>query len=500
MRGKRKAVTGSVAGKGVPKLQEQERPRKKQSHGEDVPHPTEAVPVLRPDGIDPGGPGHDSAPAGGAADQEARGIPDSVPVGGEPLTWRNERARVGDLVDWERNPRTLTRQQAEQLDRSLKKFGFVDPLVVNADGKSLIGGHARKKVLLNLANVKPDFEVPVRIPSRQLTAEEVEELAIRLNRNTGAWDWDMLANIFDEGKLLDWGFEPKEFGKVEDPRDGAAVRGEPHDPVTVAPESVRVKHGDVWEIGLKGSRIICASPTDQRAVHQVMGTDRIDFVFTSIPTPKTDDHDKVIEALRTTVRNFLAYLEPGRCVAWAVGTSRAYQPHLQFAMLESEGLFYQRQIIWKKIGAVIPAFFRTRERPVARYFTPDYVHEAIGIFANGELKYGAEVSFDNALASDVFELMSGSPLDSPKSKKGEELKVDVTVTPLQLSYSFIQHLSDKGTVVFDPFAGAGSTILAAESLGRVGIGIEGDPRYCEAALRRAERMGIRVRGPQEVSR
>jgi hypothetical protein len=129
-----------------------------------------------------------------------------------PITWRTEKRRLGDLVDWEKNPRQMTEKQADDLARSISRFGYVEEIVVNADGRSLIGGHRRKDVILARALMEPDAMVDMRLPSRALTEDEREELAIRLNRNTGDWDFDGLANNFEIDRLLEWGFEPGMLG------------------------------------------------------------------------------------------------------------------------------------------------------------------------------------------------------------------------------------------------------------------------------------------------
>ena len=130
-----------------------------------------------------------------------------------PIVWRTERRRIGDLVDWEANPRRLTDKQAEDLKSSLQKFGYVEEIVVNADGRSIIGGHMRRRVAIAQALLDPDALVDVRIPSRPLNEQEGIELAIRLNKNTGEWDLDALANSFDEVVLREWGFGDFDFGR-----------------------------------------------------------------------------------------------------------------------------------------------------------------------------------------------------------------------------------------------------------------------------------------------
>jgi hypothetical protein len=129
-----------------------------------------------------------------------------------PLEWHIETKRIGDLEEWEKNPRRLTEKQAEDLRTSLKKFGYVEPIVVNFDGKSIIGGHQRRRVMLQRLDINRDTEVEVRVPNRPLIEKDFEELALRLNKNVGEFDWDSLANNFPQEFLMDLGFIPADFG------------------------------------------------------------------------------------------------------------------------------------------------------------------------------------------------------------------------------------------------------------------------------------------------
>lgn len=123
------------------------------------------------------------------------------------LEWRTEKRRVRDLVPWESNPRKITEKQADDLRKSLDKFGVADIPVVDVDG-TIVGGHQRCEILM--AQGKGDMEVDVRVPSRKLTEEEFAELNLRLNKNLGEWDFDVLAN-FSEDLLLSIGFDAEEL-------------------------------------------------------------------------------------------------------------------------------------------------------------------------------------------------------------------------------------------------------------------------------------------------
>lgn len=120
------------------------------------------------------------------------------------ITLRNPQ----DLIAAEYNPRTLSDDQFKSISDSLKRFGFVDPVIINKnkDRKDIIiGGHQRTKVATALGFTEvPTIEL-------NLTYAQEKELNIRLNKNTGAFDFDMLANHFETSDLIDWGFQEWEL-------------------------------------------------------------------------------------------------------------------------------------------------------------------------------------------------------------------------------------------------------------------------------------------------
>ena len=126
------------------------------------------------------------------------------------ITWTNEKRRLGDLIPWERNPRQINREQAERLAESFDEFGQVETIAVSPTN-DIYNGHQRLKVLM--AKHGADYEVDVRVASRALTEKEREKLTVYLHKGAaGDWDFDVLANEFDLGELLDWGFSEKELG------------------------------------------------------------------------------------------------------------------------------------------------------------------------------------------------------------------------------------------------------------------------------------------------
>ena len=120
------------------------------------------------------------------------------------IAWTTEQRKLGELREWDRNPRQLSKHDAEQIAQSIERFNLADPLVINTDNQ-IIGGHQRKRVMLD-NGYKPSDLVDVRVPSRQLTEKEAEELSVRLNLNRADWDFDILANQFEGDELFSWGF------------------------------------------------------------------------------------------------------------------------------------------------------------------------------------------------------------------------------------------------------------------------------------------------------
>tara|TARA_R110000824_G_scaffold194375_2_gene376982 strand:+ start:850 stop:1464 length:615 start_codon:yes stop_codon:yes gene_type:complete len=127
------------------------------------------------------------------------------------MTLKIDYVPVSDLLASEYNPRRLSKKQYEDIQKSLEEFGLVEPIIVNSnpDRKNIIiGGHQRWHVFRN--NMKQD-KIPVHYVD--LSEEAEKELNIRLNKNSGTFDYEILlgSGHFDEADLLDWGFTEKDF-------------------------------------------------------------------------------------------------------------------------------------------------------------------------------------------------------------------------------------------------------------------------------------------------
>lgn len=135
------------------------------------------------------------------------------------IQWHIETRKLSKLKNHPKNPRSLNKQQEEQITQSLQRFGLADKPIVNTDG-TIIGGHQRKRILSKLGYK----EIECWVPDRELTEKEVDELNVRLNRNTGEFDYDILANEFEIPDLVDWGFTLEDLHLTENDMDDAELK------------------------------------------------------------------------------------------------------------------------------------------------------------------------------------------------------------------------------------------------------------------------------------
>jgi ParB-like chromosome segregation protein Spo0J len=115
---------------------------------------------------------------------------------------------INSLNPAEYNPRQISNKQYEDLKASMEKFGCVDPIIININPDRqnvVVGGHQRLRILRELGAEK------VPTVSVNLSQEDERELNVRLNKNGGEWDMDLLSN-FDVVDLKEWGFKDIELG------------------------------------------------------------------------------------------------------------------------------------------------------------------------------------------------------------------------------------------------------------------------------------------------
>lgn len=137
----------------------------------------------------------------------------------KPLQWKVEEREINEIFENPKNPRTMSKKSAALLENSIERFGICEPIVLNSENL-IIGGHQRKRILEKLGFSR----VLVMVPSRNINEEDAEDLALLLNKASGTWDFDMLANCWDIEKLLANGFSNSELDLERNPEQRAKPR------------------------------------------------------------------------------------------------------------------------------------------------------------------------------------------------------------------------------------------------------------------------------------
>jgi DNA modification methylase len=390
-----------------------------------------------------------------------------------------------------RNARTHSRKQIQQIVDSIKAFGFLVPIVVD-EGNVIVAGHGRHAAakLLGLQ------EVPV-IEVHDLSEAKRRALAIADNKiaQNAGWDREILAAELPE--LADilvvegldvsiTGFAPVEIDQLatdfeedsSDPADAVDPEWEMAAPVT--------RLGDLWRLG--HHRLLCgdARSTDEIArlmdgghaamgfldppynvrVRDIVGRGRIKHAEFAVASGELCPAG-FIDFLKQTLTAVAAVSRGGAvhfvCMDWR---------HIG-ELIEAGRTTYGEMLnlaVWVKTNAGQGSFYRSQ-------------HELIGVFRVGEGPHlnCIELGRHGRSRSNVWHYVGAN---SFRAGRLEDLKSHPTVKPVAMIADAIKDCTRRRDIVLDTFCGSGTTILAAERVGRRGYGLELEPRFVDVAIKR----------------
>ncbi len=398
---------------------------------------------------------------------------------------RIERVRIGQLKPDSRNPRLHSERQIKQIAGSIKAFGFNVPVLADQDG-NLLAGHGRVHAARRLGL----REIPV-IRLEHLTPEQARAFSIADNRlsETSTWDDRLLAEVFRDLASVELDFDLEATGftmgeidlRIEGLSLSTANNPDPADEPPAALDQTPVSRpGDLWQLGRH--RLFCGNALDQPAftdppynvpiAGHVSGKGRMrhrEFLMASGQLTPAQFTRFLATALELLVR----YSAPGSlhyvCMDWR------HQHELLTAGL---GIYAElkNMCVWVKDNAGMGSLYRSQ-------------HELIFVFKNGRTPHrnNVELGQHGRNRTNVWHYPSLNNF----GRNGEEGNLAVlhpTVKPVALIADAILDCSARGDLVLDPFLGSGSTLLAAERVGRLCRGIELDPLYVDAAIRRWQRF------------
>lgn len=398
-----------------------------------------------------------------------------------PGPFETEMVSIDALRPDPANPRSISSDELDALERSIRTFGFVSPVVARRADGVVIGGHQRLVAArrLGLASVP--------VVWLNLEPEQARLLGLALNRISGTWDEQLLARLLAELGTTPGvdvglsGFGPDE---VSDLLRSLAAREKREQPESFdldtaleeARRSGRAEPGSLWALG--EHRLLCGDSTRPQDVERLLGGGRADMAFTDSPyNVALGDHggrgrgarrrrpiandDLAPVAFEAFVRAWAGTLLASVEGAVYVCMSSKEWP-LVCAVLSEAGGHWSDTIIWAKDRFVIGrADYQRSYEPMWYGWREGTAHHWCG--ARDQ--------------SDVWQI--DRPADSP---------LHATMKPLALMERAIANSSRPGALLLDIFAGSGSTLIAAERTGRRCAALELDPLYVDVILARWERF------------
>lgn len=388
-----------------------------------------------------------------------------------------------------RNVRTHSKKQIEQIVSSFRQFGYASPIIVD-EQYVILAGHGRYLAAQQL-KLK---ELEIRVLSG-LTETEKRAYALADNKIAANAGWDrplLAAELHDLAELLpqhgillgDLGFTEAEheslLGDLIDPEQ------DPADVIKLSAATPVSRVGDLFVLG--GHRLLCGDARKPAHYRKLMFRQTAAMVFTDPPyNQRIRDiqgrgaikHAEFVEAsgdmssvefvgfLHDALELIAQHSAEGSihylCMDWR---------HSRELQQAADGVFSEQKnlVVWVKSNAGQGTFYRSQ-------------HELILVFKKGDKAHinNFELGQHGRYRSNVWSYPGANTF---RAGRMEELAMHPTVKPVALVSDAMRDCSRRGDIVLDPFMGSGTTILAAERVGRRAYGMEIEPRYVDTAVRR----------------
>lgn len=400
----------------------------------------------------------------------------------------------GDLRPYERNARKHSRRQIQQIAASIRQFGFVNPVLIDAESR-IIAGHGRVEAAKQLGLT----EIPT-IRIEHMTEAQRRAYIIADNRlaELAGWDDELLKLEFGDLLELELDFEIEVTGfataEIDRLVEGPTARKvdkadeQPELPADYQPVS---QLGDLWQLG--PHRLFCGSALEAESYRRLLGEDKAQMVFSDPPyNVRVDGHvcgagsvkhrefamasgemsaAQFTEFLTKACGAMAAVSQPGAihfiCMDWR---------HIG-ELLQAGSVAYtelKNLIVWGKDNAGMGTFYRSQ-------------HELIFAF-----KHGTAAHINNFGLGETGRYRSNvwsyPGINTLKPGRMEELAMHPTVKPVALVADAIRDCSKRNGIVLDAFGGSGTTLIAAHKTGRQARLIELDPIYVDVTIKRWSRL------------
>ncbi len=399
---------------------------------------------------------------------------------------------VSALRPYPRNARTHSKKQLRQIADSIQRFGFTNPVLVSDDGE-IIAGHGRVEAarLLGMETVPTLALSHLSVAERRAYVLADNKLAL----NAG-WDQELLALELQGLIDLDFdmavtGFSLAEIDLVLDQARDGNVKGSdgPEDNIPELRDIAVSQPGDLWQLGRH--RLICGDARNGEDYSALLDGETVDLIFTDPPynvpiaghvsgLGKVKHKDFAMGVGEMSADSFIAFLKEtlglsaSYCRDGAIAFVCMDWRHMGELLCAGKAVFsgLKNLCVWNKSNGGMGSFYRSK-------------HELVFVFKVGSAPHINSFGLGDTgrYRTNVWDYPGISSLSSSRP---QDLAMHPTVKPVALIADAIQDCSKRGSIILDPFAGSGSTLIAAHKTGRVARLIEYDPHYCDTILRRYE--------------
>lgn len=377
-----------------------------------------------------------------------------------------KKLKINALIPASYNPRKKLKPgdaEYEKIKNSITEFGYVDPIIVNSD-MTIIGGHQRWSVLKALGYDEVDCVVI------EIDKTKEKALNIALNKVTGEWNKELLADLIKDLQSLDYdvsmtGFEPPEIDELFNDVHSKETKEDDFDVDAELSKPTLTQKGDLWLLGRH--RLVCGDATSPEVFDTLLDGKKVNLVVTDPPynvnyssEAGTIQNDNMAD---NDFYNFLLASYKNMANAMADDASiyvfHADTEGLNFRKAFVDAGFYLSGVcIWAKQSLVLGRSpYQWKHEPIL-----------FGWKKNGKHKW-----FADRKQSTVWNF------DRPKKSE-----LHPTMKPIALVAYPILNSSMTNGLVLDPFGGSGSTLIACEQTDRTCYTIEIDEKYADVIVKR----------------
>jgi DNA modification methylase len=400
-----------------------------------------------------------------------------------------EYRKISALTLYKNNPRTHSKKQIQQISKSIKEFGFTNPILIDSKNQ-VIAGHGRIEAAKNLGME----QVPTLQLSHMTQAQKHAYIIAdnKLAENAG-WDTELLASELKYINDLDIDFDLSVLG-FETPELDILLGHSEETPEVIdkIPDltgSIVSKLGDLWILGKH--RLLCANALDASAYEQVLKNEKAQLVFTDPPYnvpinghvcgkgsikheefPMASGEMSVQEFtgfLKLTFKNLILHTKDGSihyiCMDWR---------HIKELLTAGEEYTELKNLcVWNKTNGGMGSFYRSK-------------YEFVCVFKNGKQAHinNIDLGKHGRYRTNVWDYPG---VNTFSENRMNDLAMHPTVKPVALIKDAILDSSHKNDIILDCFGGSGSTLLAAEKAKRRACLIELDPKYIDITIERFQK-------------